>query len=177
LWQWLSIGVTAPAGTAALALLLIWRAHVIEFSEVNHSCVATNVFRKALWMCFNLVALQVHLRFKNNKLFLQAIWVKASEMILMEVVLKSVVVNIVLLLAVGRTSVTDVAAFMFITAVSVQLVVAVEALTTEAAFGMSPETTLVDGSRLVITGLFVFAQLCWSKKLMLVCKDLLVTST
>jgi len=108
-------------------------------------------------MCFNLVGLQVHLRLENDELFLQAFLVKANEMILLEVALKSVVVNVVLLLAVGRASVTDVAAFMFITAVSVQLIIAVESLTAEATFGMSLETTLIYGSRLIITGPFVFS--------------------
>ena len=128
-------------------------------------------------MCFKLVTLQVHLRFKNNKLFLQAFWVKASKVIFVEVVLKRGVVDIVLLLAVGRTAVTDVAPFVLITAVGVQLVVAVEALTAETTLGVSPETTLIDRSRLVIAGLFVFTQLCRSKELMLVCKYFLVPST
>jgi hypothetical protein len=128
-------------------------------------------------MCFNLVGLQVHLRFENDKLFLQAFSVKTSEMIFLEVLLESIVVNVVLLLAVGGASVTNVAAFVSITAVSVQLVVAIESLTAEATLGVSLETTLVYRSRLVVTSPFVFAQLGCSKELMLMRKYLLVTST
>lgn len=76
----------------------------------------------------------------------------------MEVVLQCVVVNVVLLLTVGGASVTDVAPFMFIAAVGVQLIVTIEPLTTETTFGVSLEATLVYSSRLVISGPFVLTQ-------------------
>ena len=109
-------------------------------------------------MCLDLVTLQVHLRLKNDELFLQTLFIQASEMIFVEVILQCVVVNIVLLLTMGGASVTDVATFVFITAMSVQLVVAVEPLTTKATLRVSPEATLVYSSRLVIARLFVLTQ-------------------
>lgn len=79
-------------------------------------------------------------------------------MIFVEVILQCVIVNIVLLLTMGGASVTDVATFVFITAMSVQLVVAVEPLTTKSTLGVSPEATLVYSSRLVIARPFVLTQ-------------------
>lgn len=109
-------------------------------------------------MCLDLVTLQVHLRLENDELFFQTLFIQASEMILMKVILQCVIVNIVLLLTMGGASVTDVATFVFITAMSVQLVVAVEPLTTKSTLRVSPEATLVYSSRLVIARLFVLTQ-------------------
>lgn len=109
-------------------------------------------------MCLNLVTLQVHLGLENHKLLFQALFIQASEMILVKVILQRVVVNIILLLTMRGASVTDVATFMFITAMSVQLVVAVESLTTKSTFRVSPEATLVYSSRLVIARFFVLTQ-------------------
>ena len=91
-------------------------------------------------------------------------------------VLKGIVIDIVLLLAVGGATVTNVAAFVLITAVGVELIVTVESLTTETTLGVTSETTLVNGSRFVVARLLVLAQLRCSKELMLVCKDLFVAS-
>lgn len=71
--------------------------------------------------------------------------------------LEGVVINVVLLLAVGRASVTDVAAFMFITAVGVQLIITVESLATETALRVTLEATLIYSTRLVVARLFVFS--------------------
>lgn len=109
-------------------------------------------------MCLDLVGLQIHLRLENDKLFFQAFFIQASEMILMEVIFQCVVVNIVLLLTMGGASVTDVATFVFIAAVSVQLIVTIEPLATKPALRMSSEATLVYSSRLVVAGPFVLTQ-------------------
>lgn len=51
------------------------------------------------------------------------------------------------------------AAFMLLTTMGVQLVITIEALSTETTLGMPFETALVDGTGLVITILFVLSQL------------------
>jgi hypothetical protein len=157
LWQWLGVWVTSTTSSATLALLLIRLAHVVEFGQVHHPRVSTNVLGNSLGVCFNLMCFQVHLRFENNKLLFQALWVKASEMIFCKMLLKGVVINVILLLAMGGTSITDVTAFVLITTMSVELVVAVKSLATEPTLGVPSEATLVYSSRLVVTGLFVFA--------------------
>ena len=108
-------------------------------------------------MGFDLVGFQIHLRFENNELLFQTFLVKTDEVILREMLLKSVVINVILLLAVGRASVTDVAAFMFIAAVGVQLIITVESLATETALRVTPEATLIYSARFVVTRLFVFS--------------------
>jgi hypothetical protein len=80
-------------------------------------------------------------------------------MIFLEMTFKGLIVHVVLLLAVVRAPVTDMAAFMLLTAMGVQLVVTIEALSAETTLRMPFETALVDGTGLVITILFVLSQL------------------
>jgi hypothetical protein len=98
-------------------------------------------------------------------------------MILLEMMLKCVVVDVVLLLTVGRASVTNMATFVLVTTMSVKLVVAVESLTTETTLGVSLEATLVYCTRLVIAGLLVLTQLGRREQFMLMSKHLLVPGT
>lgn len=68
-------------------------------------------------------------------------------------------------------------ALVSVTAVSIEFVVPVEALTTEAAFRMPSEPTLVNGARHIIPELLMPAQFGGRKQFMLVCKDFFVAST
>lgn len=97
-------------------------------------------------------------------------------MVLREMFLKGVVINVVLLLAVGGAAITNVAAFMSVTTVSVELIVTIESLTAEATLGVTPESTLINSSRLIVASFLVLSQLRRGKELMLVCENLLVTS-
>lgn len=73
--------------------------------------------------------------------------------------LKGVVVDVILLLTVGRASITDVTTFMFITAMGIQLIIAVESLPAEAALGVTLEATLIYRTRSVVARLFMLPQL------------------
>jgi hypothetical protein len=90
---------------------------------------------------------------------------------------KGLVINVVLLLAVVGAAVTDMAAFMLLTTVGIQLVIAIKALPTETTLGMSFETALVDGSGLIITILFVLSQFRVCKESVLMSKDFFVPCT
>lgn len=98
-------------------------------------------------------------------------------MIFLEMTLKGLIIHVVLLLAVVGSAVTDMTAFVLLTAMGIQLVVTVKALSTETTFGMSFETALVDGTGLVITVFFVLSQLRVRKEGMFVGEDLFVSCT
>jgi hypothetical protein len=119
---------------------------------------------------------QVHLRLKNDKLLLQTLFVQAEEMIFLEMILKGIVVNVILLLPTRRTAVAYVASLVTVTTVRVEFVIAVESLAAKSTFRMSSETTLIQSSWHIITVLLVFTQLCHSEKFMLMREDLLVPS-
>jgi len=59
--------------------------------------------------------------------------------------------------------------------VGVQLIIAVEALSTEATLWVAFEAALVDGTGIVVAKLLVLAQLGLGEQLMLVRKDLFIT--
>lgn len=80
-------------------------------------------------------------------------------MVFLEVLLKSIVIDIVLVLAIARLSVTDVTSLMLVSAVSIQLVITVEALVTEFTFRVAFETTLVNSTGRIISEFFVLAKL------------------
>lgn len=120
---------------------------------------------------------QIHLRFKDNKLLLQAFRIQTDEVVFLEVILKCIVVDIVLLLSVTRSAIANVASFVAVAAVSIELVVSVVSLAAESTLGVSPETTLVNGSGNMVSVLLMVAQLCHRKELMLVGEDFLVPST
>ena len=65
--------------------------------------------------------------------------------------LKGVVVDKILLFSAPPFSaIANVAALVLVSAMSVKLIVAIEALSAEATFRMSLEATLVDSSRIII---------------------------
>ena len=98
-------------------------------------------------------------------------------MIFLKMTLKGLIIHVVLLLAVVGSAITDMAAFMLLTAMGIQLVVTVKALSTETTLGMPFETALVDGTGLVITVFFVFSQLRVRKEGVFVGENLFVSCT
>jgi hypothetical protein len=108
-------------------------------------------------MAFQLMSFHVHLRLENNKLLLQTLLVQAQEMIFLEVILERIIVNIILLLASGGLSITNMTSFVAITTVSVQFIVAIEPLTAETTLGVTFETALINGSGNVVSVLLVLA--------------------
>jgi hypothetical protein len=64
-----------------------------------------------------------------------------------------------------------------VSAMRIELVVAVESLSAEAALGMPLETSLVYRARMVVTKSFVLLKVCRREQLMFVCECLLVPRT
>lgn len=74
-------------------------------------------------------------------------------------------------------SIADMAPLMLIPTMRIELVVAVEALSTEATLGMTLESALIDRPRIIVTELFVLAKFTDSEELMLMGENLLVSRT
>lgn len=98
-------------------------------------------------------------------------------MVLLKVVFKGVVIDVILVPAPTRLSITNMAPFMLISAVGVELIISVKAFATEFAFWVAFESTLINCTRRIIAVFLVFAKLRDSEKLMLVCKHFFVAST
>lgn len=97
-------------------------------------------------------------------------------MAFLEMVFEGVIVDVVLLLAMSRSSVADVASLMSVTTVRIQLVISVEPFTTETAFRVPSETALVNRARDVVSVLFVLAQLRRGEDFMFVSEKFFVSS-
>lgn len=108
-------------------------------------------------MRLDLMSFQIHLRFEDHKFLLQTFWVQAEKVVALKMILKGLIINVVLLLTVGGTTITDMATFVFVSAVSVELVVAVEALATKSTLRVSFETTLIDRAGLIIAVLLMLS--------------------
>ena len=78
-------------------------------------------------------------------------------MILAEMFLEGIVVDVVLLLAASRSSVTDMAALMFVPTMRIELIVIVESQMTETTLRVSLKSALVYRSRIIVTEFFVFS--------------------
>lgn len=128
-------------------------------------------------MRLELMGFEVHFRIKYNKFLLQALTVRAHEVVFPEVLLERIVVDIVLLLPASFSSVTDVAALMLVATMRVELIVSVEALSAESAFRVSLETTLINCAGVVVAKLLVFLEVCKGEELVLVSEHFLVSST
>lgn len=122
------------------------------------------------------MAFQVHLRLKNHELLLQTLLVQAEEVVFLEMFLERVVVDIILLLAMSRSSITDMTPLVLVTTMGIQLVVSVEPLSTEPTLRVAFEAALVNGSRDIVSVFFVLAQFRRRKEFMLVGKHLFVSS-
>lgn len=175
-WKGISIRIATPSSTPTLALGLIWRS-VVKAGQIHYPSVPPRILGESIWMALKLMGFQIHLRLENNKFGIKTLLVEAEEVILLKVVLKCIVVDIVLLLPMARPSIADMAALVPVTAVGVELIVPVESLTTKPTFRMASESTLINGSRNVISILLMLAQLCDGKDLVLMCKNFLVSCT
>jgi hypothetical protein len=134
-WQWVSIRITSTTASAT-------------FSVVVLSVVVVVV-------ALGTILLQVHFRIEDDKLLLQALLIRADKVVLSEVHLEGVVIDVVLRVSATIAAITQVAAFVAVTAMREQFIVAVEALTTETTLGMTLETRLVLGTRDVVSMFFV----------------------
>ena len=121
------------------------------------------------------MSLEIYLAFKYNKLLFETLAVETQEVVFLEMLLQRVVVLEVMWLP-GIASVTDEAPLVLIPAMFVKLIAIIETFAAETTERVSLKTCLVDGSGLVVTFSHMFLQLLVCKQLMLVCKDLLVTS-
>jgi hypothetical protein len=102
------------------------------------------------------MCLEIHLRIKHDKLLLQALPVRTQEVVFSEVDLERIIVDVILLLPTAAVSaIADVATFVLVPAMGVELVIAIETLTTEAALRVSLETALIDGTRIVVAKFLV----------------------
>ena len=95
-------------------------------------------------------------------------------MIFAEMLLEGIVVDKVLLVTALPSSIADVTTFVLVSAMCVQLIIAIEPHATEATFRVAFESALVNCARMVIPESFVFPQILWCKQLMLVSEDFLV---
>jgi hypothetical protein len=119
-------------------------------------------------MCLYLVSLEIHLRLEYHEFLLQTLLVEAHKVVPLKVVFKGIIIDIVLLLAVGTASVTNVTAFVTLPTVGVKLIIAIESLAAEATLRVSLKSTLVDRAWSVVAVLFVFAQFVSREEDMLV---------
>lgn len=109
-------------------------------------------------MNLNLVRFEVHLRIEYHKLLIETFSVRTKEMILAKMNLQGVIVDVVLLLPATFSAIANVTALVFVSAVCIQLIVSVEALTAEAAFRVALETTLVYGAGIVVAKLLMLSE-------------------
>jgi hypothetical protein len=128
-------------------------------------------------MGLDLMCFEVHLRVEDHEFLLETLPVRTQEVVFAKVHFERVVVDVVLLLPAALPSVANVAALVLVSTVSVQLVVSVEALPTEATFRVSSKTTLVFCARVVVAKLLVLLQIGPCEELVLVGEDLLVPCT
>lgn len=96
-------------------------------------------------------------------------------MILAEVVFQRVIVDIVLLLTTAVASVADVAAFMLVTTMCVQLVISIEALAAKTTLWVSLKSTLIDRARVVVPELLMLAQFWECEEFVFVREDFFVS--
>lgn len=128
-------------------------------------------------MGFQLVAFEIHLSFKNNKFFVQTFLIQAQKVVFLEMLLKSIIVDIILLLAVARLSITDMASLMLVSTMGVELVVSIEALTAKFTLGMSLETALVDSTGVIVAEFLVFPKLRYGEQFIFVSERFFVACT
>lgn len=70
-------------------------------------------------MSLELMGLKVHLSLEDNKLFFQTFLVQAEEMFFLKMILKCIVVDVILMLAIANPPITNMAPFVFIAAMSI----------------------------------------------------------
>jgi hypothetical protein len=137
--------------------------------------VPPHVLGQGVGVLAQLVGLEIHLGLEHDELLLEALAVQTEEMVLLKMLLERVVILVVVRLP-RVAPVTDKAPLVLVPAMVVELVGVVEARAAEAAQWVSLETGLVNGSRLVVAFAHVVLQFLVGEQLVLVRKDLLVTS-
>lgn len=169
----ISIYIAFSSLPTSLSLRLI-RSSIIETRDVHGPSIAPCILGESIRMGLELMSFQVHLRLKNHKLLVEAFLIQAEKMFLLEVMLEGIVVDVVLLLATPRSSITDKTTLVAVTTVGIQLVVPIKALMAKSAFRMPFKTTLIDRSRDVIAIPLMFSQFRIGKKGMLMRKHFFV---
>ena len=96
-------------------------------------------------------------------------------MVFSEVKFQRIIVYIILLLASKIPPIANMALFVLISAMSIQLIIAIESLPAEATLRMALETTLVHGSRVVVAKLFMLPKFGSSEQFMFMREDFLVS--
>lgn len=147
--------IAAPPATAAAVL----RVPVVgcEGADVDAADVAACVLGEAVGMDFKQMGFEINFVLKHDELFLVALFVSAHKVILGEVNGEGIIIDVVLLRCLRATSIAYMTAFVLVTAVRIQLVGGVVAVSAEPAFGMAFESGLVFRARLIIASALVLA--------------------
>jgi hypothetical protein len=105
---------------------------------------------------------------------LQALLIRAEEMVLSKMYFECVVIEVVLVLLSIISPVAYVAPLMLLSAVGEQLVVPVKPLLAETTLRVTLEAALINSPWVVVAKPFVLPELLRSEQLMLVCEYFLV---
>jgi hypothetical protein len=103
--------------------------------------------------------LQIHLRPKDHELLLKTFSVRAQEMVFPKVKLQTIVVDEILWFPPFVSSITYVTFLMSVSAMSIQFVVAIKALSTETTFWVAFESCLVYRSWVIVAKPLMLLQL------------------
>jgi hypothetical protein len=123
------------------------------------------------------MSFQIHLRLEDIGLVGLTLCIKTYKMCFFEMLLQHLVIQVVLHLAARISPVADVASFVFLSAMLIELIVTIESLAAKATFWMTLESALVNSSWVVVTKFFMPPKLPIRKQIMLMSKDFLVAST
>jgi len=105
------------------------------------------------------MCLKVHFGFKDCKFLFQAFLIRAKKVIFAEVKLQLIIISIVNGFAALVAVIADITSFMLFSAMSIKLIVAIESFSTEATFGMTFETALIYGTRVIVAELLMLSKL------------------
>jgi hypothetical protein len=98
----------------------------IEATHIHPPGIPKCIFGQSVWMGFDLVCPQVHIRVKHNKFLFQTLAVGTHVMVFPEVLFQRVVVDKVLLLPAFIAAIANMAPLVLVSTMSEELVVAVE---------------------------------------------------
>ena len=90
-----------------------------------------------------MVRFEVHGRIKDHEFLLQTLRIGAGVMVVVEMGLKSIVIEEVAWVVGIGDSITQMAALVSVATMSIELITAVESLSAEAAFRVTLETSLL----------------------------------
>ena len=146
----------------------------IERGHVNPSSIPQRILGQSIGMRLQLMCLHVQFRLEDHELLVQTLLIGAEEVVFAEMLLKRIVVNEILLIAALPTSITNMASFVLVSAMSIELVIAIKSRPTETTFRMTLEAALIYRTRIVVSKTLMFPQLLRCEQLMLMREDLLV---